>query len=305
MFNSPWTSKSEMKRRIGHFRRHRRQSGNMLILGSVVMAVVGLGLLIGYSYGGLIFTHNRLQGSADEIALAGARKLNENDRVGQMNNMIARSRQLVIESQINLDKVQSDYPQLQAIAEEQLEEAKDCASELDQQRSYLANLATTESLVAMEKKFDQIKGSYPMSLPWMKVGSPHLDKMRLGYLENIESNVEQLHNIKELEDHDQAMGFVKSGGKLKLYKQGVSKTLPAPNDSIQFYLSSLAAPVDKTVSPAHIVLSKAFQKLDLPLIPTCTKVEITLMVGTGAGGNASQKMKVESAAAATGASPQQ
>ncbi len=90
----------------------------MLILGSVVMTVVGLGLLIGYSYGGLIFTHNRLQGSADEIALAGARKLNENDRVGQMNNMIARSRQMLIESQINLDKAQSDYPQLQAIAEE-------------------------------------------------------------------------------------------------------------------------------------------------------------------------------------------
>lgn len=277
----------------------------MLILGSVVMTLVGLGLLIGYSYGGLIFTHNRLQGSADEIALAGARKLNENDRVGQMNNMIARSRQLVIESQINLDKVQSDYPQLQAIAEEQLDEARDCANELDQQRSYLMNLATTESIIAMEKKFDQVKGSYPMSLPWLKVGSPHLDKMRLGYLENIESNVEQLQNIKELEDHDESMGFVKGNAKLKLYKQGESKSLPAPNDSIHFYLSSLAAPVEKTVSPAHIVLSKAFQKLDLPLIPTCTKVEVTLMVGTGLGGNANQKMKVESAAAATGASPQQ
>jgi hypothetical protein len=74
---------------------------------------------------------------------------------------------------------------------------------------------------------------------------------------------------------------------------------------MQFYLSSLAAPVEKTVSPAHIVLSKAFQKLDLPLIPTCTKVELTLKVGTGLGGNANQDMKVESAAAATGASPQQ
>lgn len=277
----------------------------MLVLGCVVLSIVGIGLLIGYSYGGLIFTHNRLQGSADEIALAGARKLNENDRVGQMNNMVARSRQMVMQAQLNLDKVQSDYPQLQSIAEEQLDEAKNCAEELEQQRTYLKNLATMESVQAMEKKFDQIKGSYPMNLPWMKVASPQLDKMRLGYLENIESNVEQLQNIKELEDHDEAKGYVKNNPKLKLYKQGASKSLPAPNDSMQFYLSSLAAPVEKTVSPAHIVLSKAFQKLDLPLIPTCTKVELTLKVGTGLGGNANQDMKVESAAAATGASPQQ
>ncbi len=277
----------------------------MLVLGSVVLTIVGLGLLIGYSYGGLVFTHNRLQGSADEIALAGARKLNENDRVGQMNNMVARSRQMVMESELNLEKTQADYPQLQAIAEEQLEESKDCAAELEQERAYLKNLASTQAVMAMEKKFDQIKGSYPMSLPWMKVGSPQLDKMRLGYLENIESNVEQLQNMKELEDHDEAMGYVKNNPKLKLYKQGPSKSLPAPNDSLLFYMSSLAAPVEKTVSPAHIVLSKAFEKLELPLIPTCTKVEITLSVGTGAGGKAYQKMKVESAAAATGASPQQ
>lgn len=35
------------------------------------------------------FTRNRLQASANEIALVGARKLNANDRIGQMNNMVA------------------------------------------------------------------------------------------------------------------------------------------------------------------------------------------------------------------------
>lgn len=297
--------KCDMRRRIKNIGRKRRERGNMLVLGSVVLAIVGLGLLIGYSYGGLVFTHNRLQGSADEIALAGARKLNENDRIGQMNNMVARARQLVMESQLHLDKVQSDFPQLQSIAQEQLDEAQDCALELDQQRSYLKGLATGESIVAMEKKFDQIKGQYPMSLPWLKVGSPSLNKMRLGFLENVETNVEELKNIQELEDYDEAKGYIKNSPGLKLYRQGQSKYLPAPNDSIHFYMSSLAAPVEKTVSPAHIVLSKAFQKLDYPVIPTCTQVEITLKVGTGLGGNANQDMKVESAAAATGASPPQ
>lgn len=294
-----------MKRqfRRGQFRRSER--GNMLVLGSVVMAVVGLGLLIGYSYGGLVFTHNRLQASADEIALAGARKLNENDRIGQMNNMIARSRQLVFESQQHLQKVQDNYPQLADIADQLLTESRDAAKELEAQRKVLKLVAQDESMLAMEKKFDQIKGSYPMSLPWMKVGKLHTLTMRLGQLQNVQSNVEELKNIPELETWDHDQDYIKNNPGLKLYKFNCKAALPAPNDGLQFYLCSLAAPVEKTVSPAHIALAKAYKETEPHEIASCTKVKIELNVATGIGGNASENMAAESTAAATGASPQQ
>jgi len=286
-------------------RRLRSKSGNMLILGSVILAVVGLGLLIGYSYGGLVFTHNRLQCSADEIALAGARKLNDGDRIGQMNNMIARSRQLVYYSREQLDEASDKYPDLAKIADELLEESRGTAMELEQQRKHLRNVALLESIVAMEAKYDQIKGSYPMSLPWLKVGKPQLAKMRFGRLKNIESNVEQLKNIPELDNWDKGAGHIKESAKLKLYKQGKNAKLPGAEGLLDFKFCSLAPPVEKTVSPAHIALDSAFKTHSEKEIDSSTEVELTLSVATGIGAASKSVMKAVSAAAATGASPQQ
>lgn len=286
-------------------KKSRRQSGNMLILGSVVMALVGLGLMIGYSYGGLVFTHNRLQASADEIALAGARKLNDGDRIGQMNNMIARSRQLVYESRLQRDRVETEYPQLIAIAQQLLDESRDSAEELESQRKHLKIVAQNEALIAMEKKFDQIKGTYPMSLPWMKVSSPQLVRMRLGRLENVESNVEELKNIKELETWDKERNYVKDSPGLRLYRRNCKAELPGPEADLKFYMCSLAPPVQKTVSPAHISLAKSYKQVQEHEIASCTQVKITLNVATGLGAQAQSDLSAMSTAAATGASPQQ
>lgn len=283
----------------------RNNRGNMLILGSVVLAIVGIGLLVGYSYGGLVFTHNRLQGSADECALAGARKLNDCDRIGQMNNMIARSRQLVFYSREQLDEATAHYPHLATIANELLDDSIDTAKELEEQRKHLRNVALYESIVAMEKKYNELKNTYPMSLPWMKIGKPQLVKMRLGRLANIESPVEELKNIPELENWDKDNSNVKDSPGLKLYRQGKNAKLPGAESSLDFKFSSLAPPVKKTVSPAHIALDTAFVTHNEQEIDSSTEVELTLSVATGIGAEAKSEMRAVSAAAATGASPQQ
>ncbi len=277
----------------------------MLVLGSVVMALVGLAMIIGYSYGGLVFTHNRLQGSADEIALAGARKLNEGDRIGQMNNLIARSRQLVYESRLQKDKIDTEYPQLAAMAQQLLDESKETAIDLEAERQRLKTLAQNEAIAAMEKKFEQIKATYPMSLPWMKVGSPQLVRMYLGRLENVECNVEQLKNISELESWDSEQNYIKNSPGLKLYRKNCKASLPDAEGDLKFYLCSLAPPVEKTVSPAHIALTKAFEATQSHEIATCTKVKLSLSVATGLGAKAQSDLSAMSTAAATGASPQQ
>lgn len=287
------------------FKRKRNTKGNMLILGSVVMALVGLGLLIGYSYGGLVFTHNRLQASADEIALAGARKLNDGDRIGQMNNMIARSRQLVYYSRLQLDDAADKYPQLVKIAQQLLDESTDTATELENQRNHLKLVAQNEAIDAMIKKFDQVKVTYPMSLPWMKVGKPQLIRMRLGGLENVENNVEALKNIPELEDWDNSHPYITNNPGLKLYRKGVNAKLPGQESNLNFILCSLAAPVEKTVSPAHIALAKAYQMQADDEIASCTQVKLLLPVATGLGADAKRDLSAMSTAACTGASPQQ
>jgi hypothetical protein len=295
--------KAEKKSQRQRCRRNNR--GNMLILGSIILAIVGLGLMIGYSYGGLVFTHNRLQASADEIALAGARKLNDCDRIGQMNNMIARSRQLVFYSREQLDEASTNYPHLAAIASELLDDSTETAKELEAQRKHLRNVALYESIVAMENKYNQLKNTYPMSLPWLKIGKPQLVKMRLGRLANIESPVEELKNIPELENWDKDNGNIKDSPGLKLYKQGKNAKLPGAENVLDFKFSALAPPVEKTVSPAHVALDTAFITHNEKEIDSSTEVELTLSVATGIGADAKTEMSAVSAAAATGASPQQ
>src|SRR5262249_39841905 len=146
--------------------------------------------------------------SADEIALAGARKLNDQDRIGQMNNMVARNRQLVYSSRRQLDDVTSDYPQMEDLAQQLLDESVDSADEIESQRKHLHQVARTEALKAMQDKFDRLKGSYPMSLPWMVVGAPQLSFRHLGKIARVESNVNELKNIEQLEEYDNSQSYI-------------------------------------------------------------------------------------------------
>ena len=119
-------------------RRMRHSNGSVLVLAMVVIGLLAVSLLIGYSYGGLFFEHNRLQASANEMALAAARKLNDKDRIGQMNNMIARNRQLVFSGRQQFDECKEKYPGLASLAEELLDESRDSAKTLEAQRKQLS-----------------------------------------------------------------------------------------------------------------------------------------------------------------------
>ncbi|HMY02069.1 MAG TPA: hypothetical protein PKA48_01895, partial [Candidatus Obscuribacter sp.] len=169
-----------------------RKRGSVLVLGSVVMGLLALAVLIGYSYGGLFFEHNRLQASANEIALAGARKFNDMDRIGQMNNMIARNRQLVFSGRHQLDECVSKAPGLKDLATQLLDESRDSAKTLESQRLQLAVVARKEAKDAVLNKFVQVQGSYAMFLPWMKVEAPSLSGWQCGRAAKVDSNVEAL-----------------------------------------------------------------------------------------------------------------
>src|SRR5437868_14204820 len=98
--------------------RMKNQKGNMLIMGCVFLTLFAALLTLACSFGSTFFIYNRLQASANEVALEGARTLNQHDSIGQMNNMIGRCRQLVYSSDKKYDDVMAHYPQLEALAHE-------------------------------------------------------------------------------------------------------------------------------------------------------------------------------------------
>lgn len=286
-------------------RNGREQRGSVLILACVMFCVLAIALLIGYSFSGLFFTHNRLQTSANEIALAGARKLNELDRIGQMNNMVARSRQLVAYSRKQLEDCHNNQPGLEALAQELLNEARVDAKSLEAQRKSLHALAQGEAFDAMDNKLAEIEGSYPMNLPWLKVTMPVMVEANFGKCAGVETNVEQLQHIDEVETKDGAASYVTTGGGLKLYKNDIDAKLDGSDSDLTFKISSLPAPVQKTVSPARIVLASAFRDSVGDQIPTCCQVKIRLNVSSHLGVESGGVLESTGTAGATGASTQQ
>jgi hypothetical protein len=277
----------------------------MQILGCSMLAFVVLAFLIAYSFGGLVFLQNRIRTSADEIALAGARKLNDQDRIGQMNNMIARSRQLVFSSREELDKTTSDYPQLQSLAQQFLDETRDSAQQLELQRKALHNVAISEAQTAMQNKFDQIKGTYPMALPWMNIGLAEMPSVKIGKIVGTESNVAELKNIKDLEDNDHVKSLVSSDPGLKLYHESTDLKLPGSDSDLSFKVSPLDAPVEKSVAPARIALFDKYQPSKDDHLPSATQVTLKVKVATGLGPHAESTLAAIGTACATGASVQQ
>lgn len=285
----------------------RSQNGNMLILVSVFMAVAAIAVLLACSYGALFFEANRLQASADEIALAGARKLNENDRIGQMNNMVARCRQLVYCSREIVGEVDPSNERLKELAEQLLQESRESAQDLETERVYLAGLAKTEAIVVMNAKYASVKAGYVMALPWLKVSMPALTNVSAnGKLKLVESNVEELKSYDDLTTYDSSQGYLHTYSDLKLYKQNVNAKLPGSDSDLTFKIGSLPAPLGDAagknvqVPPARVVLADKFETAGTNVLPSACQVELDLPVNTGLGANGGGISKAVGSACATG-----
>lgn len=282
----------------------RNSRGNMLIFTCFMLTAFVFILVIGGSFGSLFFMQNRLRASADEIALAGARTLNSMDRLGQMNNMICRSRQLVFTSQKQLSEAETHYPQISLLAQRLHDESRATAMELESQRQHLRTISRNEAMVAMQDKFDKLKNTYPMWLPWLRVDVPSLTEKTFGKIKDIDSNAIQMKNVDELDSWD-TTSYISSKPGVKLYKEGVNAKLPSGDGDLNFKLSSLPTPVDKNINPARMVLKNSFIELVNDDLPSATSVKLEIQLTTGLGPQASNKMLAVGTAAATGACPMQ
>lgn len=294
----------------------RRDNGNVIILCCVTFAVVALALLIAYSFCGLYLVHNRLQGSVNEIALAGAKKLNEKDRLGQMNNMIVRCRQLVYTSRAELEKTKKDLKDLESFAEPLLKESREAAAKLEGERKNLRDRARIESVETMQAQFDAIRPSYAVTLPWLRISEPRMSSPSFGKLVGLRSNVEELGPFTDLSKDDRARNYVDSppsgsGGsmskRLNLYAAEDNLRLSAPDDDLIFKLSTLPPPVNGVISPARILLPRSFTEsaaTSPDYAPCAAQVRLSIRVQTGIGPYAASIMESTGTCVTTGASGQ-
>ena len=278
----------------------RNSRGNLLIFTSVLMSVMAFGAVIAMSFTGLYFSQNRLQSSANEIALAGARKINEYNRLGQMNDMVARSPQLLFSSRQAEQNVGAADLLLDKLALQLTDEARNSAHMLESERQNLSMIAQAEAVAEMQNKFNEIKNSYEMNLPWLRVSAPNLVLKNTGTIADMPSNSHGLEGFSDLVQSDISQNHV-SKGQVKLYKAEANLNLANTKDSdIPFNFSPLPAPVVNDMAPARNVLAEKFRKSVPGYGPCATLVEMDLNVETGLGAPSHGVIKTNSVAVATG-----
>lgn len=278
---------------------NRSHKGNMLVLSGAFVMVNAVALVVASSFGSLFFVHNRVQTFADELALEGARKLNEQDRIGQMNSMIARSRQLVYDADVANQQAQSNLNHLNDVAQQLYDEAHDGAQLLEQERMKLRTVSTTEASQAINKRYNELKNGYALVLPWLQSGSNATPVISFGCTKNVNSNVSELNGIDTLDSFDKSQSYITTDGS-KLYKENINAKLEGSPSDLSFKISSLPAPVANNISPARTILAKSFRQVSGDQLYSTVQVQLQLDVSASVGTNAQSQMQARGTAEATG-----
>lgn len=239
----------------------RRKRGNMLSMTVLCVALILFFCIIAFAFYILLTEQKRGQNQTDRLALECAKVLNEGDRLGQMNTLVERCRELVYEARsihqatIDLTDMRFATP----LAQQLLDEARSSALDVEQARDGLLAIDRVQINAAVEDYNKHARTNAAITLPWWKSYDPHVIKVQLGYINNVTSNV--LHNdyFRVLNDHDLGKKYVQKGS--RLFLGNINIELPPPDNDLKFIISSLPAPVESTTAPARLVNPDAWKHL--------------------------------------------
>lgn len=254
-----------------------------------------------------------MQNSAESLALTTAKALNAQDQSGRMNNIVARCRELVFTSRQTYNRANAlGYKHLEPLARQLLNEARNNAMMLNDQRELLLQANVNQAVKAIESADLNVKGQKEVSLAGMTAQAPKVNNLDIGYIKNVQSNVEVSGGNPDLIEYDKGRGFIQEAS--NLYVSNIDAQLPGEDADLHFKLFPLPAPVRGNVSPARLTQPNVFiscgqlikngkkQKIQIEQLPSAVKLEFAAQVGTKA--TAMQSMKIVSCAAADGAGVQ-
>lgn len=305
----------------------RRARGNMLLMIALVGGIIIFVVVIGIGVMLVLFSQQRGRQSADELALTLAQVLNRDDRQGQMNNLVERSRELVFSSRKAYDDcVSEEFHNMEPLMRDLLEESRTGAQHVEKTRESLSATILAD-MQAAQKDFNQrLKQAYSMNLSWVKTTVPTLKQLEVGSIEKVNSNVTAPPGFAELRKLDEKSGICdpKSG----IYLGNINAKLPGADQDLDFKMSSLAPPVGSTISGARLTDTNVFklskvlsatesdgdknapqteaekrkaQRIDQ--IPSAVKVKLSVAVSAGGTNQLQDNLGVTTAATTGGAQP--
>lgn len=236
----------------------RRRRGNMLTMTALCTALIVLVCAVAFGFYLLLSQHHKGQGQTDKVAMDLGKALNEGDRVGQMNNLIARSRELVYVSRQAQNRVeQQQLFYWQALANRLTDEARSSAVLVENERQNQVDMSRKTIRKMAEKYNLNSKTGATLVLPWWESYDSQIYEVSCGYIRNVDCNVLNSDVFADLRDFDKHQNYFDE--RSNLYKGNINAKLPAPDNDLDFKLCSLPPPVDNVVAPARLVNQEVYK----------------------------------------------
>lgn len=231
----------------------RNNCGNLMLIIIMISALIIVAMLIIFTVHFVFFAQKRIQTESDELALRVANKLNEHDNAGFMNNLTMYSRESVFNARTSYNAIKTSSAKLEPLAQQLLDEARAGANLVCDERKLL--VAHTADAIRKDVEENERTAKAAVTLPWASYSPPKITNIDLGWIKDVESNVEPPTGNQALLENDKAAGFI---APTNFYKANHDLPLPGADADLEFKLSSLPAPVKSTPSPARLASPIAF-----------------------------------------------
>jgi hypothetical protein len=238
-------------------KRGRKSSGNMLTLVILVMGVIIAIAVIGFVFNSFLFQRARAQYDVDALAVALANKINIRDRVGQMNELQERSRELVHTSRQRTDNCSDEMEFLFPVCDQLLQESREGQALVEAERQNQINLITKELREGALAFNSGKETNNPFSLRWLQTSQPKVRRMMLGRIDNVQSNVKNPGVLIELASFDREHGYIDE--RTNLFKSNTDAKLPTPDSDLHYKFSPLPAYINNTCAPGRNANPEVFK----------------------------------------------
>ncbi|MBX9669658.1 MAG: hypothetical protein K2X93_18690 [Candidatus Obscuribacterales bacterium] len=230
----------------------------MTVLVALVLVLISAIFIVGLIFVTLFSQHSRSQYLVDGLALSMAKSINSGDRVAQMNQLVARNRELVYMYRENYKECERQgLSHLAPLCDQLMDEAYSANSLVEHERKNQIGIISNE-VRQMAHEYEKHRSSENNSwLPYMGTFEPKVMRIDVGCIRDVESNVQSLTTFPELAEFERGQGFVQA--RSNLFKSNINVRLPAPDERLRFTFAALPAYIDATCSPPRVANPEVFK----------------------------------------------
>jgi hypothetical protein len=290
----------------------RNKHGSMLVLTLLLGGLLIFICIVAFCFFLLLSENKKGRAKAEETAVGFAKILNEDDRVGQLNHVVARSRELVYlsrqcEQQAAMAKLENWEP----LAHFLLDESRSGAVLVEGERKNQIEVSKKALHYAADHYNVHTVDVPVFKLPFWHTWDAEVSEIQLGSAADVESNVLNTETYPDLRAYDEHEKYFQKGS--DLYRGNINARLPAPDNDLDFKLASLPASVQGTTSPARLIKVTSFKpagtmfqnskfaECKYDQIPTA--LSLTELIWITAATQNEQQFRVDAFASTSGALP--